>query len=269
MKICTIILLLAINVFAAFEYNVSEPYVSATSGSMVASTDKYSSYLLNPALSAAYRDLSVSLVYGKPYELPELRSGGLISRFGFGAFGGGAAFSTFGSDLYQENMVMANVSRCVLKERVYAGLNFRWYSISIENYGSSSTAGIDFGLLYLLSPYIQMGFSVTNLNQPDINGISQQFPLVTRWGVTYRWSDRFIFHTALEKEIRFPVSVRFAGHLKVSNSIDLYSSMNSYPSVPALGFMFSRNHIAIHYAFQYHFDLGGSHMWGISFSKTQ
>ncbi|MBN2366884.1 MAG: hypothetical protein EH225_13635 [Calditrichaeota bacterium] len=269
MKAWVITLFLAAHVFAAFEYTVREPLAEATGGSMIASRDKLSSFLLNPALSAFSPGLLFSLVYIQPYNLSELNSGGAIGRFSSKSFGSGLAFSAFGNDLYQENKITVNFSKGFLNQKFFVGLNLNWFSIRLKEFEGYDAPGIDIGIQYLIDSRVGMGFSVLNVNQPEINGISQQIPLITRWGLSICWSDRFSSYMAMEKDVRFPLSVRFAVQIKLAPFMSLYSGMTSYPSVPALGIGFIRKWITIQYAYQHHFDLGGSHLWGLTFSRIK
>ncbi len=269
MKSILLIVLVTCSLRAAFEYCAADPSMHGTAGSMVAQEGSYAGYLLNPALSAASPDMAAGMVYFRPYGIPELTCGAVITRFATKSMGSGLALSSFGNELYRENQLTANLSGNFLEDRLLLGLNLRWYSLHVQNYDDMNTLGVDAGLQYRLHPRILMGFSVLNLNRPALNGLEQEIPLITSWGMAIRLHDRFISYLSLQKDFRYPPSLRFGVSMQFNPYLQLHTGVNTYPSVPSLGLSFIRKWIAVQYAFQYHFDLGGTHFWGLSFSKPR
>jgi hypothetical protein len=137
----------------------------------------------------------------------------------------------------------------------------------VTGYNNLNTVGIDAGVQYLLHPGLLMGFSLINLNQPVLAGYREEIPLITRWGISYHPTKRITAFASISKDSWFPLSLRMGFQLLVNPFLSLYSGLNTDPSVPSLGLQLRRNRISVNYAFQYHFDLGGSHMWGLTFGK--
>jgi hypothetical protein len=269
MKTILVLFVTTCSLQAAFEYCVTDPLIRGTAGSMVAQEGSYAGYLLNPALSAASAELTAGLVYFRPFGIPELSSAALITRFSLGSLGSGLTFSAFGNELYRENQLTANISGKVLAERLLLGVNLHWFSLRVENFENLNTFSIDAGLQYQPQDRLLIGFSIHNLNQPALNGRKQEIPLITSFGIAFRMHERFISYISLRKDFRYAPSLCLGFTMQLATYLQLHSGVNTYPSIPSLGMSFMKKWIAIQYAFQYHFDLGGTHFWGISFNKPR
>ena len=247
---------------SAFEYSGSDVILQGSAESVVASDHLYSAYLINPATSAAVGNYQLGILFFQPFGLSGIHYGSLIGHFKAGSFGSGLTVSSFGNELYQENQLVGNVARTFFNARLSIGLNLRWNYLNAHNYFSSHQLGIDAGIQYLLQSGILMGFSIQNLNQPSQK--QEENPLITHWGLAIQMGENFHTYFSIEKDSWFPASIRIGFEARVNRMLTLHSGMSSYPAVPSMGLTLSRNVVAIHYAFQYHFDLGGTHFWGIS-----
>lgn len=262
MKPWLILIFMVKPLVSAFEYSGSDVILQGSSESVVASDHLYSAYLINPASSAMVDKYQLGILYFQPFGLSGVHYGGLIGQVRAGNFGSGLTITSFGNELYQENQLVGNIARAFFNTRLSVGLNLRWKYLTVQNYFSSHQFGIDAGIQYFLHPGILMGFSIQNLNQPS--RMQEENPLITRWGMAIRLGENFHTYFSFEKDSWFPASLRIGIEARVSRMLTLHSGMSSYPAVPSLGMTLRRNMVAIHYAFQYHFDLGGTHFWGIS-----
>ena len=267
MRILIIKLLLFINLYAAFELSGSNGFLNGLSGSSIATDQFYSAYLLNPSVSSVVKGAHFGLTYFRPYGFSELHFGRLISSLSGKGLGMGLSFSTFGNSLYHENDFAMNVSKFFSQTRFSIGLNVHWYSISIENYNSINTFGIDIGGQFYISRTIITGFSIHNINQPSINGYSEEIPLVTRWGMAFRATNSVTTYFTIQKDSWYPINLIFGVNFKPDSVLSVQSGFNTYPSMPTLGINLNYKWSEINYTFQYHFDLGITHLWGISFKR--
>jgi hypothetical protein len=248
--------------FASFEYSGSDVMLQGVSASIVATDRIYSAFLINPATSAAVKQRHLGLIYFQPYGIADINIASLTGHFRLNRFGGGVSISTFGNDIYRENQLTFNIARSFFKEHLFAGFNFRWNNLNVPNYLSMNKLSLDAGIQYVMHPNIFMGFSLLNLNQPTNQ--PEEVPLKTNWGMLFRLGEKFDAYVAVQKDSWYPASIRIGFETRLSSMIILYNGINTYPAVPSLGLTLCRNMIAIHYAFQYHFDLGGTHFWGLS-----
>jgi len=262
MKSIMFLIIGALPLSAAFEYSGSDVVLLGVSASMIATNQSYSAYLLNPATSAAVRQYHLGLLYFQPFGLADIGYASLITHFPVHRFGSGFTISTFGNEVYRENQLVLNIARAFFKERFFTGINMRWNNLNVQNYLSLNSLGIDVGIQYVLHPNILVGFSLLNVNQPA--GKPEEVPLVTNWGMSFRLGERFDTYVAIQKDSWYPASIRIGFETRLSSFVTLHNGFNTYPATPSLGLSLNRNKIAIHYAFQYHFDLGGTHFWGMS-----
>ena len=267
MKVIYPLMLSALPVMAAFEFSMYDANLSALSGSVAASDQIYSAYLLNPAVTAALDHHHLGIQYCKPYGISELNSGSLISNIITPFINAGLAVSTLGNDLYHENQVVANFSRHLIKHRFFIGANLRWYSIQVKNYENLNVLGVDAGIQYKIHPDLLMGFSLLNLNQPSLNQNQEELPVVASLGMQINLTEQFTSYLSLQKDAWYAPSVRLGCSFWVNSFLIIQSGINSYPAIPSFGFQLNRSWIAVDYSMKYHFDLGITHFWGISFSK--
>lgn len=267
MKFVFILLILASPLFGAFENTITDVNLMSTSESSVVSNQLPSAYLLNPAVSSQVQNTQFSLFYSQPYGVPGLMSGAFISHFRSGRYGFGFTTTVLGNEIYRENQLVGNISREFFDGRLAIGVNLRWNLLSVENYGSLSVLGADAGLQYQLQSGVLMGFAVRNINQPQINNHAEQLPIISQWGMSFRLTDRFNTYIALSKDSWYPISVRIGVLMQINSILLLHSGFNSDPGIPSVGLTLKRQWISVQYGLQYHFDLGGTHVWGLSFER--
>jgi hypothetical protein len=268
MKVIYLFILHALPIMAAFEFSLYDANLSGLSGSVAASDQIYSAYLLNPAVTAALNYHHLGIQYFKPYGISEINSGSLISNIITPLINVGLAVSTLGNDLYHENQVVANFSRDFIKKQFFLGVNFRWYSIQVKNYENLNVIGIDAGVQYRVYPNVLMGFSLLNLNQPSVYKNKEELPVIANLGMQVNLTDQFTSYISFQKDAWYAPSVRLGFSFWVNSFLRIQSGINSYPAIPSFGFQLKRSWTAVDYSLRYHFDLGITHFWGISFSKS-
>lgn len=252
---------------AAFELASSNVFSGGMSGNFMANNDFFSAYLVNPASSFYNQDLYLGINYFRPYNLPGLNAAGVYSLVPLNAFGSGVSLVTLGNRLYQEVKATGNISRSFFHQTFSVGLNGNWYQINVQNYHSTNSFGIDFGVVYKINNQLTTGFSIQNFAQARLNGYLDEIPLVTSWGFVFQPGMGFSTYLSISKDAGFPASLQVGFNFKANSSLSIQSAFSSYPAVPSLGFRFSRKWVSINYLFQYHFELGATHFWGVSFRK--
>ncbi len=267
MKSVLLTVLIASELIAAFESSSFNAFTAGTSNSGVATDHLFSAYLLNPAISAGIADSHLGLTYFRPYGLEGVEQAELILNTLAGSNGLGLALSTFGNRIYRENRLTLNLSRRILNGSLALGLNAHYYNVAVEGYGSAHTVGFDAGMQYSLSSAVFMGFSVRNINQPALNGYSEELPLVTTVGMMVKFAERLRGFVSLQKDAWFPFNVLFGIDYQASDFLSVQSGFMTEPSVPSLGLSVQKGWIALNYVFRHHFDLGSTHLWGISLTK--
>ncbi len=263
---CLLVLLIfAMQGMAAFEISGMNVFNSGNPARSWAGTNSNSGFINNPAGITNGRFWS-GISYFKPYNLNSLYQASLVVRMpGWKNLNGGVALNSFGNPLYRETMMCLNVSRSFFRNTFYFGVNLRNYFLTIQNYGGFYSWGIDVGAGYFLYDPLFISFSVINLNQPVLNGYRHQIPTLASLGIAFRPGDRVEFTAAVQKEEAFPVNVLVGFSFWIDRNFMVQSGFQSYPGTPSVGLILGKGNVRFHYALQYHFQLGETHFWGISF----
>jgi hypothetical protein len=264
-----ILLLYSLKVFGAFESSSQDPFTGSLSNSVMVSENYYSTFLLNPAGTAQVTSINLGLIYFKPYSISELNAASIISNFSIKNYGAGLSISAFGNSIYQENQLTLNLSRSFFTEKFCLGLNYSFYHIKIDDYPNLSTYGIDLGIIYKVNDFFQTGFAIKNINQPVLSDHPEELPLITRWGAAFKLEERINTYISIEKDSWFAPCLSFGFEFQTGDILSIQSGYRTYPSVPSIGFILRKNWINFHYGFQYNFELGGTHLWGITFSGNE
>ncbi len=265
-----IVILLALPLQAAFELSGSNAFSNAMGRSGVTNQRLFAAFLLNPALSAGGSATNIGLSYSKPFNLVELSAANLILSTSFRNVGLGGAVYSFGNRQYQEVRISANVSHRLLQDRLLLGVNIHWYQLNFAHYGSTRAAlGLDLGAYVRISRYVSTGFSLLNINQPALSGYREDLPVVTTWGIALQPGGGITAYLTVEKDRWYPVNLSFGVEAPVTRYLVFQSGYQTNPTLPSLGLRLRWNWISVFYAFQYHFQLGPTHAWGLAVSKKK
>ncbi len=259
-----VILIFASGAFAAFDYPAYSPAGAALGNSYMASEQFASSFLLNPALSAYSRFYTASLNYFQLFNMPELGYAGGTITIPFRNFGIGAAAETFGGSLYRESRFTLNVAHLRRNNRFALGLSASFYSISAKNYPAAAAVGVSVGVQYELRTNFRIAGAVENINQPRLNGHSEEIPQRIRLGFQYNPAPGIETFVTVEKDAYFDPDLLLGVAAHPAALLKIYSGFSLQSSLPSGGIALQIGRLNINYALQYHFDLGTTHFIGIS-----
>ncbi len=250
--------------FSAFEPRDFGARIGGVGGAFVGvARDAWAAWH-NPSGLSQLRTREFSIFYAPaPFGLSELSLGGFVyahpTRVGILAISGGR----FGFELYSEATVSATYSRPVHRT-VALGLNVRYHRLDIEGYGSAAALGFDAGILIEPSERLRIGFVVKNLNAPAIGLAKERLPQVYSTGICYMPVDRFRILIDLEKDVRFPVSMRAGVEYQPLEFLAFRSGLATEPSKGTAGVGINYLRFAFDYAIQTHPELGFTHQFSVS-----
>lgn len=195
------------------------------------------------------------------FGLSELRRSTLAIGFPtrFGIFG--LAARRYGFDLYHEVTWTASYAREV--SGLSVGVNLNYHTVSIQNYGSSGTIGIDVGVLLKLSRHVQWGIAAKNVNSPTIGESGEPLPQTFSAGIAYLPTPRFSLTLDYVKETNFDPSTKFGFEYRVIDAVALRGGVSDRPSEYAGGIGIQHGIFVIDYAFFMHQELGITHQGSI------
>lgn len=234
-------LLLFLSTEAAAQVLPAAPRAAAMAGAAVAVTDgRFSDS--NPASLHGERLLAVRAA--QIFELHQLRFAEAFVAIP--AFGGGAALSIsgFGFEDYRETLVSLGYGRPIWAGTVrplLAGIRLRWYSLSIDGYGSASAPSLSAGLILPVSHGLALGMAASNLYVPPGN-LSEVLERSLTIGAMLRPTENFLLAMDAWKAATSPVDVRFGLEVKPLSAIALRGGFTLEPEryTAGIGLLLSR-----------------------------
>ncbi|MEK7249604.1 MAG: hypothetical protein AAB209_04195, partial [Bacteroidota bacterium] len=136
--------------------------------------------------------------------------------------------------------------------------------LSIQNYGSASTIGIDVGVLVDISDEVRWGFAAFNLNAPTIGAAKEKLPQVFSTGVTYNPIQEAIIAASIVKDIRYPTELHIGVEYSLMEMIALRAGTTSDPNTLNAGVGIHYSFVQVDYAFSSHSELGMTHQFSLS-----
>ena len=252
------------SVFAQFENTDVGARQIALNGAFTSLSDNSLAIFYNPAGLGQMKDREFSLFYSPaPFQLTDMSYATLTyaEPTKFGIFG--AAIKTYGFELYKENNFIVSYGNNY-KNRIFYGINLNLYNLKIQDYGSATAFGLDVGAMAYIAKYIQWGFFGKNITGSKIGESDEKIAQVYRSGFTYQPLDYLRIITEIEKDIKYPVSVRGGIEYNVIDFLDLRTGVGSQPSTFSAGVGINYNIFTFDYALTKHEDLGYTHLGSVT-----
>ncbi len=236
----------------------------AMGGTHVGFINSPDAVFLNPAGLGQMRGLGISLFYQKPFALADVHFGTIsvclplsTYRFGFG-------YIYLGNNLYSEQKFNIAFSHRFF-QTILLGINTRLQTINIENYGSTSRLGFDFGVMVPINENFSWGFTYQNINRPGIVGSEQNLPQIIKAGFSLKAVPQLTLNMDIYKDVRYPQEVRFGIEFSPLKQLRLRAGTATNPDLFSAGFGLSVRRFQVDYAFFTHNDLGLTHQMSFSF----
>lgn len=246
-----------------FERTEGGARVLCFGGAFVGLADDSWAMLYNPAGLAQLRFPEFSVFYSpQPFGLTELKSISLAAAYptNIGSFG--ASLREFGFELYREFSSSVSYAREV--EGIFAGMNLAYHSVSISNYGSAGTLGLDVGILVPILKTLRWGIAAKNVNAPTIGQSSERLPQTFTAGIFYQPLDALSLVFDYQKELGFPASPKFGFDYWIIDNVALRGGFADEPTTYAAGFGIRYLFFELDYAFTTHQELGLTHQASVT-----
>lgn len=250
---------------AAFE----EKPLSARAASMgetgIGDADAPDAWLSNPAalgfLDRPQLTMSQTKVLGEA-SLPFSALGvGLPASSG--RSGLGAVASYFGDGPYHEREIgLSGAARATPAAAVGASVNGSF--LDMARYGGSSAWSVDAGVMGRPHPRVSLGFAVQRVNNPELAGIRNALPSVTRAGAAVSVFQGARLTLDLVKPRALPFSTRIGLELSPAPAFFLRAGGESRPGRYSFGFGIQTSFGRIDYAFLSHPFLGDQHQFSLT-----
>jgi hypothetical protein len=238
----------------------------AMSGSDVALSDDVFSLFNNAAGLAQFNWRELGVYYSPaPFGFKELSNGYMAYTeplsFGSAAIG----VMSYGYDLYREIKITPGFSLRYLN-KFFAGLTLTFHHVLIMGYGSKSVFYLNAGCLFYLTNDLRTGFSFENINRASFTSNQDPLPVVLKAGLSYNIINNFSLNTALEKDVKYNLSVMSGINYDLTDNLSLRIGFANEPSKFSGGIGIHISYFSFDYAFFTHPDLGFTHQAGIVIS---
>lgn len=227
----------------------------------------------NVGALAYLESFEVSGYYENKYLLKELNVTGLAAAYPtkFGTFGLSA--STFGFDLYRHSEIGFGYS-LKLAKFISAGvkLNYLNYRFGLD-YGVKHSFTAELGIMAKIKDKVAIGAHVYNITRTKMADFeNERIPTIISLGVTYFVSDKINLTLEAEKDIDRQMSFKLGMDYQIHKMFSFRVGTSSGPWLATMGFGFNFKGLKIDLASSYHFQLGYSPQFSVSYqlpSKTK
>lgn len=265
-KILLISLILTESLAGGFEQREVGARSSAFGNAFVGLADDVWAIHYNPAGLAGLSNLQLSAFYSpQPFGISDisLTAFSAVIPTGYGVVG--ASVRKYGFELYRELSGSTAYSNII--KGIYLGINLNYHTVSIKNYGSTGTIGIDFGILIPLIDNLRWGVSMKNINSPTIGRSKEKLPQSITSGFAYLPFDKLNLMFDFQKETSFAPSARFGFEYWAVDAIALRGGFCNEPASYSSGIGIRYSFFSIDYALSIHPVLGWTHSFSVTIHK--
>jgi hypothetical protein len=259
----TLVILFVITTKTIFSQLIPGARQIALSNSDVALSNDVFTLFYNPAGLSQINWRELGLYYSPaPFGLKELSNGyfSYIEPTAFGSFAFGAM--TYGFDLYKENKISLGYSKR-FEKNFFAGITINYNTISIKNYGSDKSISFDIGCLLYFIENLTWGFSYHNITRASFGKEKNQIPVLILTGFSYSPIINASLNFALEKDLEYPLSIRFGLEYYPVKYLYLRTGFSTEPDKVSGGIGIVYSFFELDYSVFNHQELGLTHQAGI------
>jgi len=269
-KILVLILIIVSFSFAIFEDLESGSRAEGMANAFTAIADDPSSIQYNPAGLTQIEKISVMSFYKVLYggignlhnicinaAYPLQKNAGVV----------GIGLQEMGISLHSEKVLTLSQGVNLVRDIAF-GYNIRGYQLSVTDYGSAMTFGIDLGVLTKLYKRWQVGFYVHNINNPKMGSVTKyNLPRLLNFGVAYRPTIGINSSLDISKEVGKPTRFFVGQEFQIiEDYLTIRAGIQTDPNRFALGVRSGTKKVFIDYAVMTHADLPWTHNFGLAVS---
>lgn len=256
-------LMLPLHVFSQDgNYNSGARAISMGNAS-VALKDPFS--IFNNVGAMGSNKASAALIsYHHRYQMQEFRSvtAGYVHNANNMNFG--LSIFQFGDQLFSENKIGLAYGHKI--NFISLGVQVNRVQYNIEGFGTTSAYVLELGGLITLSPQLNFGAHIFNLNQANLAEESnEKIPTVMKAGFTYLPGQSFIFSLQITHDIDYKPNLQAGMEYAIIPELKFRTGISTHPFVNHLGLGFSPKKFDLDYSLVNNNRLGVSHQLSLSF----
>lgn len=250
--------------FASFEKIKVNAKAEALGEAFTAVPENISSIYYNPSSLAQISSFKFLGSFACVFDLEEIKKGNFCFAFPIKhktslAF----SWSFFYLPLYKEQMICFSYAKKLVKN-LLTGINFKYFDLSIETIGKTSTIGFDGGILYLLPQRINIGFFMENINQPLIG---EKLPLKFGLGFLIKPYEEIFFSCDFRMQRNSNLEMLLGTEFKILKELFLRYGFNVSLKRFSFGVGFKKFNMDLNYACVFHNELFYTHTLSFIITK--
>ena len=176
----------------------------------------------------------------------------------------GIKVEKFGFDLYSETEFGLALAK-MIDRNISAGLYFGYQRLDIARYGTAGSFFFNGGLIAHIMENIDAGFSVHNITDATLGRTGEKMPQVFDLGACWVPFHDLYFSIEMEKDVRFPASIKMGIEQIVFSVIALRTGVANNPDKYSAGIAVRYSFFEFGYAVYSHPDLGWTNQIDLSF----
>ena len=210
----------------------------------------------NPAGLASLTRLETAFFFiPHQFGLHELKTISFAGGFPVSSLSIGIGVEQFGFALYRKTRASAGVAKEV-GESVSGGIVFHYEHLAIRGYGSCSLLIVDAGVRAEPFEGFAIGFVAENMAGARVGTTGQRLPRSASVGCGYAPFHDFYVTLEIEKDARYPASVKAGIEQTVLGFAALRAGLSTRPDSFSLGLALTYANLAFGYAATSHPELG-------------
>ena len=145
------------------------------------------------------------------------------------------------------------------------GYTFNMYHLSIDGFGEQPAFGINLGALATVHQRTQVGFTITNLNNPSVGEDgAHDLPQKMSMGISYHPYTDVITSLELKKTMNSKTEIHAGAEVKVVEMLTVRCGVRSEPTSYSIGARFDMYNIVVDYGFNTH-TVDSTHHFSIGY----
>ncbi len=204
-------------------------------------TDAFS-FGLNPAGLGGIKKFSVGIAGERKYFMEELNEMLGVIGIPTSKLNIGMRFLRFGNAVYNENLIGIGFGKSV-SPLIDVGIQFNYFSRSVQNYGSASAVNAEAGFVFHISDVFRTGIHIYNPTGVKVGKTSERMASVYTVGLGFAPSEKFFLAFDIRKVEDQPVHVHSGFHYFIVERVRLSGGMTSAASSFYAGFAFKLNNL--------------------------
>jgi len=263
--VCFFCLLAGISYLHSLENNGRGTKAIGMANAFVAVSDNLWAINYNPAGLTQLTGIQCSaFIIPNQFGLPELRTTAFTAAVPLSFATIALKAEKFGFDLYKETEVgMAFALK--LDQNVSGGLTLNLHRLDIARYGTTQNVILDGGILAYALKGVKVGFNFNNIMGATVGAQGEKIPQLFSLGTCWSPFDDLLLSMEMEKDIRFPASVKWGIEQMVFGLIAFHVGVANNPEKYSAGIGVKYSFFEFGYAGYSHLDLGWTHQIEISF----